>query len=254
MSEEEFNMIIEDTVKRMTEYVRGFVTPICFSREPGDGTLVGTGSFFQYNGRVFVVTNSHVVFDTGGHPTGHKLEGLEEIYRFTKDALCIDEGRDVAICEVSADIWALGHKNMAISSDMFCERHQPVEGELLFFVGYPGDRSKLVLQHLFTPPQQYLTQEIIPQPPDTLAFALHHNTEKSTRVDGSTQALPLPNGMSGSLVWNTRRIEFLAAGRPWEPRDALVTGLMQRWKSGDVCLRATRIEETKLFGLAAMYP
>jgi len=54
--------------------------------------------------------------------------------------------------------------------------------------------------------------------------------------------LPLPPGMSGSLVWNTRRVECAQSQRPWPPSEARVTGLMFGWSHCANWVYATKVE------------
>lgn len=66
-----------------------------------------------------------------------------------------------------------------------------------------------------------------------------------TAVPGSrVSVLPMPAGLSGSLVWNTRFREVSAQGRLWTPADARVTGLLWGWHSPSGVLLATRIQHT----------
>ena len=48
--------------------------------------------------------------------------------------------------------------------------------------------------------------------------------------------------MSGSLLWNTRRIEYLRDNRPWSPELAQVSGMLCRWDPPLVSVQAIRIE------------
>jgi hypothetical protein len=52
-------------------------------------------------------------------------------------------------------------------------------------------------------------------------------------------------GFSGSLVWNTRYLEALAAGRNWTPNDAVVTGLVRRWDTATKTLLIYRVEHVR---------
>jgi Protein of unknown function (DUF2934) len=51
--------------------------------------------------------------------------------------------------------------------------------------------------------------------------------------------LPLPGGMSGSLLWKTN---LRRAPAPWSPDCATVVGLVHRFDEQQQCLIATRIE------------
>jgi hypothetical protein len=65
-------------------------------------------------------------------------------------------------------------------------------------------------------------------------------------------SLPLPPGLSGSRLWNTRFVEAKMAKIPWTPELALVTGVIWGWPSGLGCLIATRAEYLRSFLLEAL--
>ena len=242
--------LMRDTTSRMAAYVSKYITPISVELEPGYGRLLGSGSYLKLDDRIFVVTNEHVCFEAGEHQAGHLLIGSDDYYRFQRPAIGIRDRRDVAVSVVNRSAWLM-NSSLAITQPMLADSHSPIAKELLFFMGYPGDRSRFSLDTLVTRAQPYLTQEDVSMAYDETTFFLPYNTEYAQRVDGGTQPLPLANGLSGSLVWNTRRIEFSNRGDAWQPSDARVTGILQRWVTGDVCLRATRIEEMKLRWLVA---
>jgi hypothetical protein len=58
----------------------------------------------------------------------------------------------------------------------------------------------------------------------------------------SKGALSLPDGMSGSPLWNTRYEEFRREGRPWTPANARITGMIWGHSSKASQLYATPIE------------
>jgi hypothetical protein len=74
-------------------------------------------------------------------------------------------------------------------------------------------------------------------------FLLIYSPEKAQWVDpGNKVGLSDPHGLSGALVWNTRRIECLAQNKEWTPDLAQVTGLLCRWDSPTSTVMAVRIE------------
>ncbi len=114
------------------------------------------------------------------------------------------------------------------------KKHQPVPGELFFLSGYPGERSGFVFETLISFATRLVTQEL---PPDVTIAGLHPNyftlnypVGKARSVDpNNTVPLSLPPGLSGSLVWNTRRVECHAQNKEWSPELAQVTGLLCSW-------------------------
>jgi hypothetical protein len=53
--------------------------------------------------------------------------------------------------------------------------------------------------------------------------------------------------MSGSLVWNTRIVEFADRDEIWTPGVARLTGILWGWDTSDCFLFATRIEHVTAF-------
>lgn len=55
-------------------------------------------------------------------------------------------------------------------------------------------------------------------------------------------ALSLPDGMSGSPLWNTRYEEITRQGRSWKPEDARITGIVWGHSAKARQIYATPIE------------
>lgn len=119
----------------------------------------------------------------------------------------------------------------------------------MFLFGYPGERSKSLHEHLITRSTPYTTQH--PEPmgdldhPDT-DFHVHYPRNLIKAIGGSEGDAPLPPGLSGSLVWNTRFVEVSAAGAVWTPECAKVTGILKRWIEKEELLVGTRVEKMRL--------
>ena len=64
--------------------------------------------------------------------------------------------------------------------------------------------------------------------------------------------LPLPAGLSGSTLWNTRFVEAKMTKTPWAPELADVAGVIWGWPSAVGCLVATRAEYLRSFLLGAL--
>jgi hypothetical protein len=68
-------------------------------------------------------------------------------------------------------------------------------------------------------------------------FGVAYSPEKAQRINesgvSSSPGLSNPPGLSGSLVWNSRRLECFYTGQPWDPGLSLVTGMIWGWPSSD---------------------
>ena len=79
-----------------------------------------------------------------------------------------------------------------------------------------------------------------PWPEAHLAFIW--NPEEAVPMLGSRQALSIPDGMSGSALWNTRYEEVTRQGRTWTPSDARVTGMVWGHSAKAAQIYATPID------------
>ena len=62
-------------------------------------------------------------------------------------------------------------------------------------------------------------------------LAIHYSSEQVQAIDGSTRGLPMAQGFSGSLVWDTKAVRSWHEGREWGPnshksRDSFRDGLL----------------------------
>jgi hypothetical protein len=137
-------------------------------------------------------------------------------------------------------------------------RHAPVERELLFVFGYPGQYARVPFNVMFAGGCGYLCQEApaictpLATPPfDRLSgqaffdparhFAIEYRPGPATIAVGD-RGLPLPPGMSGSLVWDTGYFAARADGREWSPEMAVITAIVWGWHSNTGHIVATRID------------
>jgi hypothetical protein len=249
MNEEEWKQFSADTCRQMSEFIPPYVTPISKVLTESEGKLHGTGSYLGLGGNRYLVTNEHVVKELENHSLTHQFHKNENVYRLLNPAVAEGHPVDVAMVKIDDDIWRRSeHSASTVSHDLFAQSHNPVERELLFFAGYSGQRSQFWFGSLITPGTPYLTQESIP-PEDEPSFdpyyhfSLHYRPDLATSIDGSS-SLPLPPGFSGSLVWNTKRVECLTKGIEWSPELAEVTGILWGWSEAN--LFATKVEHLDL--------
>lgn len=136
---------------------------------------------------------------------------------------------DVAAVKVANIPPDSSHK--AVPKDRLSERYAAVDGELLFWMGFPGfklarhdpihpDKRRTTLfgelQILALP---MLSKAIQGEGPEHPAFdhkkhiALHYPSAAKRVLENAEVALPNPKGMSGSILWNTRFVETMRAGK-----------------------------------------
>ena len=252
-TEAEWSAVIKDVVTRMTEEVIPHVTPISQELEHSYGEHWGSGSYCEFGGQRYLLTNEHVAAKIGTQRLAHKFYGDENYLRFRHEFHVYGAPNDTALVRIDEREWTrFPHGAVAIPAERFAPVHAPVEGELLFLVGFSGERSKFVFGTLATTGTPYLAREC-ELPPDSrcdpqVHFGLHYNPALAAPVESKGRPLPLPPGMSGSVIWNTRVVEQRMRQQPWSPADAAVTGIVWGWPS-DTCLVATKVEYMMLLQL-----
>lgn len=258
MSAGEWDELAADTTTRMSEYVRPFVTPIGRMLSETEGMHEGTGSFIERKGERFLLSNDHVAAAMTSNQLTIGFHGTDDLVRVVGNAHAYGAPQDVALWRLSQENWtAVTHMAATIPESKFAPVHAPVSGEMLFLQGFAGERSKFLFGHLVTPRTPYLAIEAaVPEDPvanPTVHFALTYSPESTKSVDSSSRGPPDPHGLSGSLIWDTRRIACLRDGRPWHPEEARVTGILWGWLSGQGCLLATRVEHMPVRELASSF-
>lgn len=239
----------------MSEHVRRFTTTISAVLSHEEGEHAGTGSYLCLNGKPYLFTNEHVAAVRTKHLVAHQLGGC--YVRLANPFQTFGYPLDLAIARIEDEAWtSVHHDSDTVPVTRLAIKHEPVENELLFVVGFSGERSYFSpgFGSLFTPGTPYLTQEVaVPEEWENQAtFALHYNSEKATSVDGSTRGLPNAHGFSGSLVWDTKAMRCLREQTEWGPELAEATGIVWGWPTSAVCLLATKIEYVREFLLHAL--
>lgn len=224
------------------------------------GQLQGTGSFVRLAGRNLVLTCHHVEREatTGGQ---HLVvagvgegQGLRLDSPFSTAKLPID----AAAAAIEPEDWIRNFPNaLAVPQASLAATHTPEHEEALCIFGVPGDEAKALYGQHVGRGLSALLVECAPPAGLTRAvrafnpkyhFCMPYSPATLTAVPGSrVSVLPMPAGLSGSLVWNTRFREVSAQGRLWTPADARVTGLLWGWHSPSGVLLATRIQHVSAF-------
>jgi hypothetical protein len=143
------------------------------------------------------------------------------------------------------------HSALSLPYEDFGEKHVVYDGtELLFFFGYAGENSHYWPDQLDSYGSGFCTQQKLGAV-DNEYFEIPWDPQKACVVAGTSDQTRAEmrfenaQGFSGSLVFNTRFIETAAAGRVWSPKDAVVTGMVQRWAPESKTLLARRIEHIR---------
>jgi hypothetical protein len=246
----EWTAVVRDAVTGMAAKVAPHTTPISQVIEHDYGEHWGSGSYCEFDTQRYLITNEHVAARLQTHSLAHKFFGDEHYFKFRHPFHAAPAPCDTAVVRVDDREWTrFSHGAIPIPIEQFAPAHRPVDSELLFIAGYSGDRAHFQFGHLFTSGTPYLARECsLPNTPDCVPeyhFAMQYNPALATPVESKARPLPLPPGMSGTLVWNTRVVEQRMRGLNWTPADARVTGIVWGWPS-DTCIVATRVEHMQL--------
>lgn len=259
MTAEEWENLCVSVKDQMVPYVAQFVTPISMSEEHGSGVAWGSGSYLEGNKGAWLITASHVFEDM---PQGSQLAHLPiaggEYIAITEPPEKAPWPIDAAAARVVSNVG--GECIKAIPLDLVADQFSAVKGELFFWIGYPGyklerhdpiipdKRRHTLFGELSTLGLPVLTQAQQGEVLEHEAYdhdrhvVLHYPTYAKRAPDQAPVALPLPKGMSGSLLWNTRFLEVTSAGLSWSPDCARVGGVIWAALDNPEVVLATKIE------------
>ncbi len=245
---------------QMASFVEQVVTPISVSSDKTSGKALGTGNYIGINDAVYLLTNHHVITAGEGNHLGHLPGPSDDYIAMSHHIMAMDRPIDLALMRLGGE-WDTATKGVATIS-MFDDSYRPVEGELLFLLGYPATRAT----RLQTPNAEWhprntafdgpienravplLTQAYTGNPGYLLDFDanFHSLIEFPARAQpnpgDAVEDLPNPMGMSGSLLWDTKAVASAQKSIPWEPALAKVCGVIRTAYTKPLVAGFTRVE------------
>jgi hypothetical protein len=243
--------IAQDVFQRMAAFTSPYITVVTRTIAENQGEFVGSGSFMVFAGIPLLVTAAHVAVDAqAGSSHGPAFSnGDNTRYQFVTERFLTDSRLDVAVAPVLLD-QPPATTRQACPSSLIASCAGPLD-DLLFVHGFPGERSRFSTMGpgIFSSSLPYGSTTGTPAWPNfdpQMHFAMAFDPQDAEHSDRTPATLPIPTGMSGSAVWNTRRREV---GEVWQPSDARVIGVLHRWDQTARCLIGTRIEH--IHGLIA---
>jgi hypothetical protein len=254
MTQSEWQILCDDTKSQMTDFLRGYCTPISAENQDHTGSVVGTGAFIEINDKKYTITNDHVISNLRGRQGAYHLTrrvnleyGDYKPIAFPEPQNRESSPRDLAFIPVSEEAWQqVEHSNICVGKDVFSSSFEPCDCELFYFVGYPGDRSTAILDLLTVvaipclvqrPPHGQLPEE------NENDFFLPYPQESVWKSGDDVNVMAArPPGLSGSLVWDTRRVACLRKGIDWQPSSARVAGILKRWDENEGIVVGTKVD------------
>jgi hypothetical protein len=253
-SKEEWEAAMPTLTAAMTEYLKQYRTPVFV--DYGDyGEAWGSGAFIELDGRKYVLTNEHVARARRSNKLGFRFDGQEDMPRVIGDHIEKGPPWDLALLPVGDEAWSsLDHRSALIQADQIALAHTPCPGEVFAVTGFAGARTKFLFKEMQFESTTSLAREVEftdhPEIDQQFHFGLDYRPDLATSVIGN-QGLPIPDGLSGSTVWNTCFVEAKARGLEWSPSLAKVTGVVWGWPSSQGALAATKAEHVRSFLLGA---
>jgi hypothetical protein len=253
-TKEEYEAAVPVVVAGMLSLLSAYRTPV-FKDHGDHGGGWGSGSYIRLGERRFVLTNEHVAtVRRQGQFLAHQLLNDDDPYRIVGNHIEYVWPLDLALLPVSDEWTRKSHGSRTITIDQIALVHDPVPGELMTFTGFSGEATGFHFNTLHTEGTCYTAREIVlPEDarfPSRYHFGLDYRPDLAVKIAGS-RGLPLPPGLSGSTVWDTRFVAAKMAGKIWSPEMARVTGVVWGWPPSADFLVATRSEYIRSFLLGA---
>jgi hypothetical protein len=258
MDKQKWKEICDETLEKMKEHVEPFITPIWKYKEENDILLHGSASYIEYANEKFIISNEHVAKANLHYHLTLSFKGNENIFNIKNHFLGEEYPIDVSITKVDNNLWIEEHmEGKAIPLERFSSKHATVDGELLFFAGFSGERSKVLFENCISRGTPFLTQECqfptsLEEANPTFHISIPYSPELA-ETKNIFDSLPNPHGFSGSLLWNTKRKECILKKLQWDPSMAEVTAVIWGWPSSSVCILATKIEHINLKKMISYY-
>jgi hypothetical protein len=248
MIPDEWHRVQHHVTDAMLEHTRPFTTPLTRGSET-TVWLEGSGSYVAIDDKRLLLTCEHVAIREA---LDFRFHGSVQVYGYRGKWTMEPQPVDIAFgLPIDKEWAATSHKALAIPYARFAQKHQVCEqAELLFFRGYAGENARYGFGVHRAGATGYCSQEKQDSGDDSIfeIFWEPENTQFSSGTSAEARAgtkVDDPGGMSGSLVWNTRYLEALKAGRNWSPKDAIVTGLLRRWDKTTKTLLVYRVEHLR---------
>ena len=262
-TKEEWAVECQRVTKTMSTYVRPFATPISMYEDEDFGEAWGTGAYVGDHQRIFLMTAAHVHTDLKpSQKIAHLPKPGSNFVSVTTTPELAGWPVDAAAYQVNLP--PLSNERSVVPQYRFSSRFSAVDGELLFWMGYPGysllrddpplpgKKRVTMFGELNMPAQPYVTQcaqDMPVQHPDYDAqkhIVLHYPSSAFNANNGERADMPNPKGMSGSLLWNTRYVETTRAGKEWSPSSAEVCGLVIAALDNPKVVLASKIEDIRM--------
>jgi hypothetical protein len=252
---EQFEEIARKVCDRMRKYAFPYTSAISRELEPNFGQHLGSGLYLGVRGETYLLTNEHVARAINQNPIAHQLIDGEGATRVMNPFQVARYPYDMALTRIEREAWS--HEKTArcaLDVSNMAGKHDPVDGDFLFMLGYSGNRSyfSATFETLFANGTPYLTQEskTPPEGLSSMCFAIPYLPDLAKSLSPKSKGLPDPHGFSGSPVWDTNFRRCMLENRRWTPEESRITGIVFLLSEGNlIAVRVEFIREFLLYGL-----
>ena len=201
----------------------------------------GTGSYLQFEERIFLLTNRHVAEESKARTLSHVVKNEEQMAALSEPYLAAEEV-DIALMPIRPEIWVATDKQ-AISLSAF-DTERPAWDELLMVVGFPYATSRFsaLANAVRSKARPYIAQPDRALGDDGIHFWMKHRPRELRDEKGQATDWIDPSGMSGSLVWNTGIVQSVRHGFSWSPDLIKPAGLLDASDHEKQALRVIRLD------------
>lgn len=247
----------DDEADALAELVEPYVCPIQLvkktdTRQP-PGYQFGTGWLVDRNGVESIVTCEHVAREQSNTQwLAFSCFGGEDGAVINSNFHSKCHPIDAAVAPVAKALAVMkGRRSKCVTASLLAASHSPVAGELFYTYGFPGVDAKQMFGTQIAQGMGVFLREVEleeavfqePQPhPTEMHICLAWSPKHAVPMLGTHGALSLPNGMSGSPLWNTRYEEIRLHGGKWSPSNARVVGMIWGHSAKACQLYATPID------------
>lgn len=258
---QEWQKISLSIVQNMAEIVKPTVSPLSVSEDLVNGLALGTATYLAFRGFPYLITADHVVAEAANRTIGHLPIPGHNYVALTSAFHRSAWPRDVAFSRLL--IWPETSARQALSMDCLDTCYNPIEDELLFLLGFPGSTAsrhepvtelkigRTLFGVLPSSGWPILTQSpkdwqnAIADFDPAYHFLIFYPTTGIRNAGGPEIEFRNPEGLSGSLIWDTKWVAAARAGVVWTPNMAKVCGLTWGAPKNSNLLIATKVEHLR---------
>jgi hypothetical protein len=181
---EQFDQLAFKITDQMREHTFPYIASISREMEPKVGEHLGSGLYLALGKETYLLTNQHVACKIKQNSLAHQLIDGENATRISNTVQAASAPYDLAVTRIDHSVWSqTKNQRRALPTERLATKHQPVDMDFLFLMGYSGEGSYFSphFQTLVTNGTPLLTQESKCGLKDFLKCSSHCHTRPTCR-------------------------------------------------------------------------